>query len=403
MVQKYRKQILLEYLTLPNPKLDCSQCPEGGNTEPSSSRSTRACPTEITDWEDFGVSSIDAEYDGAVRKALKRLYSLGEDLNLRSFPFREPHDEDSLESVLILWTWQVVSEALAAAQKDIWGHHSPQAIYMVRGGQAYLPGGDLKGATGPRRRPDWAAVQRVYDGQGCLATGIKSKTMLPGDTKTSIKWHSSQIKKGPVDRRPKSDWYKPIGQIYDYCRRANARYGYLITDQELVVIQVDFDKSDVQTQRLKIAHGERARFSFKAIPWNANHVKPGANGEIMTVNLALWLLHLAAVQNPQITDFVNLLAEPSTARGESVDLDANGEPLRRSRRNTAAKAPPNTSFRSATSDIRNKLGSTAIGDDEDALSSSPLKNPLKRGVDEVLEDVTKHGLRRGIRSPKKRH
>ncbi|KAL8715674.1 MAG: hypothetical protein Q9225_006327 [Loekoesia sp. 1 TL-2023] len=394
-------QNLFEFLTHPNPRVDCRQCRKGSNTTPGSNRSLRACPSEIREWEDFGVSFVDAAYGGTLRAILDRSYPLRDYSNLPSFPFREICDEDSLEGLLILWNWQVVSSALEASQKHIWEDPSHQAVYMVRGGQAlYLGGGIKKGRSGIRR-PDWAGVQRLDEEQRLFQPHNKPRNILPGDTKLSSKWNSSQIEKGKLKTRPKKNWYRPISQIYDYCRRANARYCYLFTDQELVVMRLDIERSDVGLK----SRSRRGTFLYKAIPWNDQDATPGENGEAMTVNLALWLLHLAAVRDSKITDDLRLLEEPRSS-DESDALTGSQEQSNtipnRSPTEEIITGAPNLSFRSEALDIRNRLAGVSIGSDNREISQPLLEPRRKRGIDEAPGDVTRRKRRRSSRPSKKR-
>ncbi|KAI4173227.1 MAG: hypothetical protein LQ343_003054 [Gyalolechia ehrenbergii] len=176
---------------------------------------------------------------------------------------------------------------------------------MVRGGQASLPGDDKKEKNGKLCRPDWAAVRRLHDVNMPLHTQttieprtmIKPRSALPGDTKISSKWKSSQIIDGELKTRPKGDWYKPIHQVYGHCKRARARYGYIITDEELVVMRFDSEHSGVSSIEICQSRQKRITLSFKAIPWQNQGGTTVADGKTMMVNLALWLLHLTAAHD----------------------------------------------------------------------------------------------------------
>jgi hypothetical protein len=88
----------------------------------------------------------------------------------------------------------------------------------------------------PKNRPDLGGIQR-----SCNSSVIveKSANILPGDTKLSKKWSSDSIKSGVVvEDDTQLDRLQLIKQIFAYCVKSNARYGYLITDQELVVVRI---------------------------------------------------------------------------------------------------------------------------------------------------------------------
>ena len=428
MEQKGRK--LLDYLTLPNPRLNCKS-PDGGNTTTTTRFTLRTFPKAIWQWEDFGVSSVDAAYGGALKATLNRAYLLGDHSNIPGFPHREIWDEDSLEGLLILWNWRVVSDALAAAQQDIWEDPSREAIYMVRGGQAFNPGNGikkpktidptrkkrvLKGQQPPQPpqppqpqqsrplRPDWAGLRRLHDERENLKrTRKKPNNILPGDTKVSSKWKSSQIEIGTLESRPTKDWFKPIGQLYGYCFQAKARYGYVITDEELVAMRFDFEDPTVGPEKNGESRDALTTLFFKAIPWNDQSLTAGPNGEALTVNLALWLLYLAAARSGMTTQKIRDLKDDPSEKNFSDECSDSQTRARTTRRRGQETFPadPGTSFRSETFDIRNGLTGASIRDDYRGSSATPSEPRRKRNRDEAgkKEHTPK---RRSTRPPKKR-
>ena len=232
---------------------------------------------------------------GELRRVLEQKFDLQDYSGIPDFPFCEYSDEDSLEPLLIKWNHSVVSEALAKAQSFLNGMHDP--IYMVRGGQAESP------YPGKNWKPDWGCVRRSQ-----LESPSKRKNLLPGDSKVSAKWSSKLIETGEiVYSRRSRDWMRPISQIYSYCARNNTRYGYIITDTELVAVrirlgqqydlQTSFDTATSAPKPMKSVI-VRARtegvLEYKAIPWADGRNGARGNSKRMTINLALWWLHLIA-------------------------------------------------------------------------------------------------------------
>lgn len=193
---------------------------------------------------------------------------------------------------------------------------------MSLGGQAELPS--------KKCLPDWAGTQEAAVSAEHKAD--KPRNILPGDTKVSTKWTSAKIEIGPVPKsKKKVGWIESLGQIFTYCTKANARYGYFITDKELVVFRIcidndsDTDQQSSQAQkRLKVLDpsldvkdvealqlidktpAERAKtngvLEYKAIPW-ANYLHhPDAHDKDLTVNLALWWLHIMAAESSSIEE-----------------------------------------------------------------------------------------------------
>lgn len=218
----------------------------------------------------------------------------------------------------------MVTEALAIAQNFLRRHldlPSYQQVFMVRGGQADYP------ASSATLRPDWAGVQRMQ------LHASKARNILPGDTKMEGKWSSRSIEVGTVaEAHMDNDWIEPIKQVYTYCLRAKSRYGYIITEKELVVVRIrpatagDFispgnsqetyhgaQPSTVRKSRfLKSAKQppsspsgrifRSGTLEYKAIPWKEkDSLSPGGQ-QTLTINLALWWLHLMASENNSIKD-----------------------------------------------------------------------------------------------------
>lgn len=202
---------------------------------------------------------------------------------------------------------------------------------MARGGQSHIPQ-----LVKEKRFPDWAGIQPALSQADVRGIKNSSINILPGDTKVSKKWLSDDIVDGALDTDYTPDnWQRPLKQVYTYCVRANSRYGYIITDKELVVIRIGpstQEKSPISTQEssqgfdvvqtipeiteessqgcFEYDEGndcvlpnpifnkmkrDGGILEYKAIPWtNDNGGKPRRAHDPMTVNLALWWLHMMA-------------------------------------------------------------------------------------------------------------
>ncbi|KAF4467187.1 hypothetical protein FALBO_5970 [Fusarium albosuccineum] len=90
-----------------------------------------------------------------------------------------------------------------------------------------------------------------------------------GCVKSAEQWHSSHLSTSL------NIALHPINQVVDYCHAAQTRYGFILTNKELVVIRVSYHRVGTT----KKPHAE-----YKAIPWSA--WGQGA----LTVHLALWFL-----------------------------------------------------------------------------------------------------------------
>lgn len=317
-------QSLLNYLGSQNPSLNISHCPTGKNTKSrtKSVLSAWKSPRMIIPWDDFEYDALRSIYGGALHEVLGSQFTIEQVPIPREIPCCQIHDEKSFEACVILWNRSIVNKALDTAQPHLDNRLSLDNIYMCLGGQAQLPTSEL--------HPDWAAIM-----PSTISTGdsdAKSKNFLPGETKLSRKWSSGKIVQREVQpSQPKSNWIQPLAQTYTYCIRVNARYGYIITDKELVVFRIrpipspNGDGSqlkDLQSlkdmnpranvDRLKDMQlfdetpAKRAQtnglLEFKAIPW-ANHFHRGRDhlGQL-TVNLSLWWLHIMAAESSCIEE-----------------------------------------------------------------------------------------------------
>ena len=294
-------QSLLDYLRTPNPAVSGEACPSGRNS--MSSKASYEIPRKLRKWEDFEYDTLRTIYGGQLRKVLEQEFSLQDFSEIPDFPFCKYFDENSLESLLIKWNHSTVSEALAKAQAVL--GQTQDHIYMVRGGQAESPYPERKW------KPDWGSVRMPKSG-----TLEKRKNLLPGDTKVSTKWSSAMIKtEEPQFSREDIDWMRPLRQIYSYCLRNETRYGYIITDAELVVLRVRLDHDFNQQMSFDSMESfpesqgslvQRARdagiLEYKAIPWVSGTQGASHTAQSMTVNLALWWLHLIARGNTNIAE-----------------------------------------------------------------------------------------------------
>ncbi|KAI9768142.1 MAG: hypothetical protein M1839_004169 [Geoglossum umbratile] len=159
----------------------------------------------------------------------------------------------------------------------------------------------------------------LRESEGPQNPGKKTyRNYCPGDTKLSSKWRSEWDK----ELLTESEWELPFSQVQYYCARLNTRYGYILTDKELVVIRVTKsadppprerprrstaqyepghlrDLSDVSSALSEVSLygntdelGNYEKLEVKSIPWS--NEGPGE----LTVNLALWcLLSMAGTDN----------------------------------------------------------------------------------------------------------
>jgi hypothetical protein len=346
---------LLHYLSTKNPTLNVKNCNSGPNTK--SGKTAWDLPRQIQDWADFEYQSLDSIYNGALRNVLRRQFNLHQQVQ-PDRTSRDIHSEANMSDIVVLWNKTIVSNGLKVAQKQIGTDLPHEKIYMCQGKQAQPPskvpemlGPESKGKkkNQKHRNPDWAgrkpSTVNPNEPRRKAKKPTKAKNLLPGDTKVSPKWKSANLTKGDVNKAVVKDksWFQPVAQIYTYCVRSNARYGYIITDKELVVVRIRSlpqtgpPREEESTDKKREEQDEYRKLDpdimagsqeleefvegapeatqaltdgvmeYKAIPWDSHIPTSQRNPEVMTVNLALWWLHMMAAESSAIEeDYVTL-------------------------------------------------------------------------------------------------
>lgn len=250
-------------------------------------------------------------------------------------------------------------------------------------------------------RPDWAGV-RHSSHQTELG-----RNLLPGDSKLSKVFKSKNIitENRDIALSGKPLWYWVLSQIYTYCIKANAPYGYVITDKELVVVHLR--PNDTNAARPTISRRRSSRgaglpqqdlddmpiLEFKAIPWNHDQDSKG-----LSVALALWWLHMIAhgVAGDDHVTQDHHFHQPQPENGQdTVDSGSSFHGFDSQERRT----PPATNIQrtdtnaSFTSGIRHGLAGTALDGNEGDISPTLGRGKKRRREDDDTE--------RGGRKPRK--
>ncbi|KAJ4161591.1 uncharacterized protein LMH87_007622 [Akanthomyces muscarius] len=249
--------------------------------------SNTACDTTISieqwhSWEDFTYNNIKQIF----KKDLGRRYK-GE-----NEPSPLPMDldvfkEDATQDALGRFPVPIVNYALDSS-----------------GGSEHFGRGS-RCETNDMYVPDWSVLSKPH----AIEAGMMLN-MLPGDTKISSKWRSSMLE----DNDGKFDeWKKVLDQVVTYMAWWSARYGFIVTDTEVVALRIHRQhvpdglavhrprrsrRSDatitLSSDPVSIASSEGFQdtdpllwdfgVEYKAIPWSAH-----GSGKL-TGKLALWAL-----------------------------------------------------------------------------------------------------------------
>jgi hypothetical protein len=387
---------LLSHLRKRNPRLRYRNGVEP-TTEPDKVKSSTKNPSYISpslirEWKEFNFSALEIMYNGRLQQILRKQAELRTTMP-SSCEEKEIWHETSFEwRILAKWNQEMVQEALTQSSRDL----GLGSVYMERGWAA----DSLKGLI-----PDWAGMQASH-----------SWTILPGDSKYHLSFSSAHLKKecprGIVkNTHTGKSWFQPWKQIFTYCVRGLCRYGYIITDRELCVIRVsvladhppgpqssqqldsqrtDFSDMDPNDKQLIEEVEKHGLVQYKSIPWDASSETENAEKAI-TVNLALWWLHILAAVNGRLgRDYRPLseecISEDEKDAGLEVEVDVS-EPVNTHR--SARKAQENASFVST-------LGIPGL-----TVSSSPTepeftaKSGKKREREKANEGAPKLKKKRG--------
>jgi hypothetical protein len=304
---------LFSYLTERNPQIryrETGILPED-KIHSSTKNPIYLTPSFIRPWKEFDIQALKQIYDGQLQDILLRKPD-----KLRTFvrqycENKEVWHETSLEwHVLAKWNQEVVQEALLQSSDDL----GLGRVFMERGWAA-LPLKD-------KLKPDWAGMQ---------APG--SWNILPGESKYHSTFKSSVIEKNCPRGRVKPShtgetWLQALKQIFTYCVRSFSRYGYIITDRELCVVRVGVssrassgagdsqqpdsqmtDSSDLDSEQKMLvqAFENSGEIQYRSIPWET--FSETENSNEITINLALWWLHILAAVNGRLSWEYKPLAE----------------------------------------------------------------------------------------------
>ncbi|KAJ3522649.1 hypothetical protein NM208_g12771 [Fusarium decemcellulare] len=204
--------------------------------------------SQVSPWVDFNLENLTEAYGDILSKTVTAGYSDPAD------PLYIAHS-GGLKSLGIDYISPHLREPLSIAASEVWGRLVPVTSSFQPQLSLQLQPGDLTFSQ--------------YDLR--LDTPI---SLAVGCVKLARQWHSSTLSTS-LDIA-----LHPINQVIDYCQAAQTRYGFILTNEELVVVRV----SHRRVGTTKKPHAE-----YKAIPWSAS-------GEgVLTVRLALWFLFVMSM------------------------------------------------------------------------------------------------------------
>ncbi|KAK0618901.1 hypothetical protein B0T14DRAFT_197781 [Immersiella caudata] len=321
---------IFEYLTAKNPDLIYK---EEKNAIQSKCR-TWIRPRYVRPWQEFSFETMERVFDGKLMEECRRD---------RWLPYPVPrlnpefdcieNGEPSTVNILLRWTRPMVITAL----QEVVGTFDPifwvprktdvdssaSDAVLIHNPSAAGTEGARKGHLRQRKQPRPSSSKNRPlpprpDGAGISlrCRGNSSTNRLPSEIKPGSKWTSEKLAAGDLTNEDGEfsrvkNHMRPIVQIYHYCVTAKARYGFLITSKEILVIRIKpmsegpgTGIATAETEGDTTTLYQQLRYNglveYKAIPWG-NHCSliAGQVGSYqnLTVNLSLWILSILAGNN----------------------------------------------------------------------------------------------------------
>ncbi|XDG09644.1 hypothetical protein ABKA04_009259 [Annulohypoxylon sp. FPYF3050] len=267
---------ILEFLTTENPHIVHVE----DYTRPITTGKNFVVPKKVLPWDDFNFETLERIFGGKVMSELCRgnrdLWYPHPELD----PFTEGIDtgEDTVNDILVRWTRPMVRTALKAVE-GVFNHvlwvaksrtkapksgpatgkpnEEPTRVPPKRKCKPTKRSSSVKAKSNPR--PDGAGIDSRS--QSNLSKGNfelnseKQDNRLPCEIKPGSYWTSYKLLSGElVDES--GEWREnqygcrdaaPLLQIFDYCVKYEARYGFLITSKEVLVVRVR--PSEIESNR----------------------------------------------------------------------------------------------------------------------------------------------------------
>ncbi|KAL8410428.1 hypothetical protein RB596_000201 [Gaeumannomyces avenae] len=198
---------ILEELARPNPDMDNSGTVTGTNT---SNSEWPEAPQNWVLWDDFNAETLYKLYQHVVESPWSDPPAHQNATNFDLQIFNEDMLEHNVITKLLL---PLVNKALDHA-RTVLDKPSLWTLHLGRSG----------GCNFNKINPDWALRSQAH-----LIYGSTYMPLLVGDTKLFKKWSSRDT--------DDSQWIWPIKQILHYCNTTGLRYGFIITEMELVVFR----------------------------------------------------------------------------------------------------------------------------------------------------------------------
>ncbi|OAA59099.1 hypothetical protein SPI_06301 [Niveomyces insectorum RCEF 264] len=192
---------ILSALTAPNPKIKNHRLKPGPNTITGDPYP----PVSWCQWADFKYEVLMKLFGSTLRSSRRHVQ------NVDLLPWDKDIVDEHTFDVLVHRSVMPVVNACLVEQ--------PSSCYFGAGSRCI-------NADGDRHAPDWS----------CASHGGTTALVL-GDTKISSKW-TPDLANSPPGTTGHKEWAKVLSQITLYMRSYQVRYGFIITDEQLVVLRI---------------------------------------------------------------------------------------------------------------------------------------------------------------------
>lgn len=200
--------------------------------------------SDIKEWEDF---CVDEEIAAMLQdtKLSEVLNSEFTDEQLEEFTWGVPRSGGKISEQTFERLWASVVHALntiqwvCAASRE--GHANPTYLVIGDGSCATRKAPEAAGFT-ERKKPDFAGYELVPGSKQYTKEEIKlTPNRFPGDAKLFRKIRRAMLppdgKEYLTRKGAKTEAQKVMNQIHDYMDQHEARYGYVVNDQELILLK----------------------------------------------------------------------------------------------------------------------------------------------------------------------
>ncbi|KAJ4328226.1 hypothetical protein N0V84_001266 [Fusarium piperis] len=340
-------------------------------------------PKELRPWKEFDFKALEAVFAGSLLGDARRTGR-----SLPGYPTLFPDtdcvvtDEKSTTSLIIKWNETIVNTALMSIRNEfhpsIWNSKTrkhekheaePQVNSRAKRKQPPRRSSQSHRVQKPRKRhisvrPDSGAVHHALSPDERGSPAVQER--FPKEYKTASKWCSEKfLRSGFIDKKGQmreeliqKNYFMPIRQAFTYCITHGCRYGCILTCGEAFIFRKNLGDGYKALQRSLVDDG---LLEYVSIPW-ANHHQGNLDGyKDLTVNLAMWFIHVLAGNRYWFDWSYGPLAaeEPSAGRLSEATTEPSSETRQSDDESESSEATAPLDY----TPVSTKDGEVSVGED----------------------------------------